>query len=142
MLNDAVAVPDRNLPAEAVVPRVGLPIAHLGDSPHLLQAGSLQEFLGIKCGIPFRQIKNRKIQAAICGTVERWRYPLLVLQLTLNQSVPGRTVGHDIRFADNASRAHAEWTKDALLQKVSVELARNFVDDNPERQVAQIAITT
>src|SRR5207244_347510 len=49
-------------------------------------------------------------------------------------------IGNDVGFADDAGALHVERFEDSLLKKVSVELASNFVDQNPERGVTKVCI--
>src|ERR1700730_4166667 len=119
-------------PAEAVMPGVRLPITELGHGPHLLEARSLQKSLGVKRGIPFGKIPDGEVHTAIGSRIQCGRHPLLVLQLPFQQPVSCRAVRYDITFADDARCAHAEWPEDAFLQEVSVELARDLVNQNPE----------
>src|ERR1043165_7717465 len=58
-------------PAEAVRKRLAVVQLHRG--PHLVQARSLQELLGIECGVPFGHVVNGEIQCAVRSCIQRRR---------------------------------------------------------------------
>jgi len=49
--DDAVSVLFCNEPAEAVVVGVGFAVVQPGGSPHLVEAGALEDFFGVESGV-------------------------------------------------------------------------------------------
>ena len=64
----------------------------------------------------------------------------LILELPVDQPVPAGRLRDDVRLADDAGRRHPERPEDPLLQKIAIELAGHPVNENAERQVAEVAV--
>src|SRR5262249_8509169 len=64
----------------------------------------------------------------------------LILQFTLHQPITRSSIGNDVGFADDAGSVHVEWTEDAILKKVSVEFAGDFVNQDSKRCISKIGI--
>src|SRR5215813_328624 len=94
----------------------------------------------MQCRIPLRKIYDREIETAVGSGVQRGRDPPLIFQLFLDQLVSRRSVGDDIGFVDDACCSHAKRLEDSFLQKVTIELACDFMNENPEREVSEIAV--
>src|SRR5208282_5979882 len=112
-------------------------VFQLRDSPHLIEARSLQKLLGVERGIPLGQIEDGEVKRAVGGGVQGGRNPLLILEFAFDQAVSGGAVGDDIGFADDARGRHTERLKNTLLQKVAVELASDLMDENTQREIAE-----
>ena len=81
-----------------------------------------------------------KLQAPVCGVVHSGRYPLLILERAILEHVTGGAIRDNVGFADHACVLHTERCKNALLEKVAPEFAAHFVDENSERDIAEIAV--
>src|SRR5215471_11834255 len=90
---------------------------------------------------PQRCPPNRGKPRTVRSRIHRGRNPLLIFQFAVDQTIARGAIWNDIRLTDNASRFHFEWLENPFLKNVSVELAGHFMDDNPKRYVAKIAIT-
>src|SRR5205085_10160677 len=91
-------------------------------------------------GVPFGKVVYRKVQTAVRSSVNQRGDPILILQHSFNQMVPGGSIRNDVGFADNSGARHPERLEDAVLQKVSIELVTNYVDEDVERGVAEVGI--
>ena len=90
--------------------------------------------------VPLHHVAEAEIERAIGGGIERRGDPVLVLELALDQLIAGRPVGHDIGFADDPRRSHAERPEYALREQVPVEHSRGPMDDRAQQQKARVAV--
>src|SRR6202011_4884985 len=116
-------------------------VVEFDHGPHLFEARTFQKLFGVQRRVPFRQIHNREIEAAVGGGVQSRRNPLLVLKLTLHQPIAGRAVGNYVSLAHDARALHPERMEDALFEYIAVELAGDAVDEDAQRQVSEVAVT-
>src|SRR4030095_16802757 len=121
MFNQAMAANVGDKPGETVAIRIWFAIVQLHRRPHLVQAGALEKLFRVKGRIPFRQIKDVEVEAAVRSGVDHGRNTFLVLQLTLYEAIPGGPVGNDVGLIDDA-RIHPQWLKNSIVEKISVEL--------------------
>ena len=76
VLDDPMAAGVVDEPAESVVVGVRLAVVELHGGPHLVEAGALEQFLGVEGGVPFRQVENVEVEAAVGGGVQAWAKPI------------------------------------------------------------------
>src|SRR2546429_3512586 len=103
-----------NLPAEAV--GVSTPAVEADGSPARLEPGPTRDLPVVQRNRPLCQVAHGEIERSVRCRVERWRHPVLILQRVVDQVIPGRSVRNDVRFRDDARRAHAEGSKDVILR--------------------------
>src|SRR4029450_10722870 len=120
--------------------RGGRAVVEFDRRPHLVIAGAAYYFSRLQRFIPFREIFDSEVQAPVCGVVHSGRYPLLILERAILEHVTGGAIRDNVGLADHAGVLHAERCKNALLKKVAPEFAAHFVNENSERDIAEIAV--
>ena len=141
MLDHAMSVRVVNEPSETVAVRIRFPIAELYRRPHQVEAFGFKKFSCSQARIPLSQILDGKIETAVRCGVQGWRDPLLVLQFPFHQTITSGAIRHDVGFADDARRVHSQRLEHALPQKVSIELSADFVNQNAEQDITEVAVT-
>ena len=128
-----------NMPTKTIWCRAA--IIQPNGSPHLLKASLAQNLPFLQRLIPFGDVLDSEIQTAIRGGIEPRRDPFLIFQRAIFQSVTGGAVRDYVGFTDYAGMTHAERSEHVLLQQIAIKLAAYFVDENSERDIAEIAVT-
>ena len=69
------------------------------------------------------------------GETQSW-----FLTPSVDQTIPRRAIGDEVRFADDACGGHGEGLEDPLPQQVAIECAGHTVNQGAEQDVAGVAV--